>query len=191
MLVSRVIVLVKSNAEASHDLGAALLHALPVTPLEARNLPDEVGKLGTDMYVALALANMRIYMLGGLILAIIGIIAIGLANHTEDRRTFALLRIRGASPSQLWRALLAMLLSPALLGLLLGGAVALLAGFGLANYVWTLREIRTVVQFLPTRLVLSPLTGAVSLTMLLLLVAVASGFSWWEYRRTARENLRG
>ena len=35
----------------------------------------------------------------------------------------------------------------------------MLAGFGLANYVWKLREIRTVVQLLPTHLVVSLLDG--------------------------------
>jgi len=37
-----------------------------------------------------------------------------------------------------------------ILGLLLGAFSSLVAGFGLANYVWQLREIRTVVQLLPT-----------------------------------------
>ena len=189
VLVSRIIVLVKGSGGPSDALGSSLLAALPVTPLEAHSLPDEVTKLGTDMYVALALANLRIYMIGGLVLAIIAILAIGLVNHAEDRRTLGLLRLRGASPLQLWRFLVAMLLSPAILGWLLGSAVALVAGYGLANYVWDLREIRTVVQFLPTRFVVSSLTGVVGLVILGMLLVVASGFAWWEYRRTARENL--
>ena len=130
------------------------MRASPYPPLEIHDLEHEVGKVGTDMFIALALANMRIYLVGGLALALIAILAIAMANYAEDRRTLALLRIRGASPRDLWRFVVATLLSPALLGLLLGTFAAVLAGFGLANYVWKLREIRTVVQLLPTRLVL-------------------------------------
>jgi hypothetical protein len=83
-----------------------------------------------------------------------------------------------------------MLLSPALVGLALGAGSALLAGFGLANYVLRLREIRTVVELLPTRLVVSLLTAGIALFLLLVLVAVASGFSWWVYRHTAHKTMQ-
>jgi len=142
------------------------------------------------MYIALALANMRIYLLGGLVLALIAILAIAMANYSEDRRTLALLRIRGASPVSMWRFVVAMLLSPALVGLALGAASSVLAGFGLANYVWRLREIRTVVQLLPTRLVIAPLTAWVALLIVVILVGVASGFSWWVFRDTAHERVQ-
>jgi hypothetical protein len=114
-----------------------------------------------------------------------------MANYSEDRRTLALLRIRGASPAAMWRFVVAMLLAPALVGLALGAASSVLAGFGLANYVWRLREIRTVVQFLPTRLVVAPLTGWVALLLVVILVAVASGFSWWVFRRSAHASMVG
>ena len=142
------------------------------------------------MYISLALANMRIYLVGGLLLALIAILAVAMANYAEDRRTLALLRIRGASPNAMWRFVVAMLLSPALVGLGLGAASALLAGFGLANYVWKLREIRTVVQLLPTHLVVATLTVWVALLLMALLVAVASGFSWWVYRDTAHRSIQ-
>lgn len=82
------------------------------------------------------------------------------------------------------------MLSPALLGLVIGALAAVLAGYGLANCVWKLREIRTVVQLLPTHLVLSPLTGGVILLLVVLLIGVASVFSWYVYRRTAHETVR-
>ncbi len=41
----------------------------------------------------------------------------------------------------------------------------MLAGFGLANYVWKLREIRTVVQLLPTHLVVVALTVWIALLL--------------------------
>src|ERR1017187_6689129 len=155
--------------------------------MEAHNLPEEVRKVGSDMFVALAMENMHIYLLGGLLLALIAILAVSLVNYTEDHRTFALLRIRGASPEHIRRFLMAMLLSPALLGLVLGGLVALVAGFGLTNYVWKLRELKTVVQLLPTRLVISMLTLGIAAVLMILLLGVSWLFSVWVFRRTARE----
>jgi hypothetical protein len=191
LLIPRVIMLVSTDGtQDSAAFKQALIRASPYPPLELHDLEHEISKVGTDMFIALALANMRIYLVGGLLLALIAILAIAMANHAEDRRTLALLRIRGASPRDLWRFVVATLLSPALLGLVLGTFAALLAGFGLANYVWKLREIRTVVQLLPTRLVLSPLTGGVLVLLIVLLIGVASMFSWYVYRRTAHENVR-
>jgi hypothetical protein len=191
LLIPRIIMLVSSDGtRPTADVQQALVKASPFPPLEIHDLGHEIGKVGTDMFIALALANMRIYLIGGLALALIAIVAIAMANHAEDRRTLALLRIRGASPFQLWRFVVATLLSPALLGLVIGASAAVLAGFGLANYVWKLREIKTVVQLLPTRLVLSSLTAGVLVLLVVLLIGVASAFSWYVYRRTAHENVR-
>jgi len=191
LLIPRVIMLVSTDGtQDSVQFQQALVRASPYPPLELHDLEHEISKVGTDMFIALALANMRIYLVGGLLLALIAILAIAMANHAEDRRTLALLRIRGASPRDLWRFVVATLLSPALVGLVLGTFAAVLAGFGLANYVWKLREIRTVVQLLPTHLVLSSLTGGVLVLLVVLLIGVASMFSWYVYRRTAHENVR-
>ena len=191
VLIPRVIVLAKARpGVVPADLQPRLVAASPFPPLEAHNLTEEVSKVSTDMYIALALANMRIYLLGGIFLALIAIVAVAAANYVEDRRTLALLRIRGASPLRLWRFMLALLISPAVVGLLVGALVSLVAGYGLATYVWELREIRTVVQLLPTRLVVSPLWASVAALLLLLLVLVASGFSGWVYRRTAHSSLK-
>jgi ABC-type lipoprotein release transport system permease subunit len=169
----------------------AIAGANTFPPLEIHSLTQEMAKVGSDMYISLALANMRIYLVGGLILALVAILAIAMANYSEDRRTLGLLRIRGASPASMRRFVLAMLLSPALVGLALGATSAVLAGFGLANYVWKLREIRTVVQLLPTHLVISVLTAWIALLLVLLLVGVATGFSWWVYRHTAHRSMQG
>ncbi len=192
VLIPRVILLVSATEQADPAAFAdRLVKATPYAPLEIHDLDREIGKVGTDMFIALALANMRIYLIGGLALALIAILSIAMANYVEDRRTLALLRIRGASPRDMWRFVVAMLLSPALLGLILGTFTALIAGFGLANYVWKLREIRTVVQLLPTHLVVGPLTATVLVVLVVLLIGVASGFSWYVYRRTASEGVRG
>ena len=191
ILISRVIVLLRTEgAIDAAAFPAAVARAAPFPPLEIHSLSQEIGKLGSDMYISLALANMRIYLVGGLLLALVAILAVAMANYSEDRRTLSLLRIRGTAPLQMWRFVVAMLLSPALVGLLLGLLSSVLAGFGLANYVWRLREIKTVVQLLPTRLVLAPLTLWVALLLIALLAGVASGFSWWVFRNTARESMQ-
>ena len=141
------------------------------------------------MFVYLARANMNLYLLGGVLLALVSILTIALVNYSEDRRTLALLRIRGASPDHIRRFVIALILSPALLGFAVGGAVAVLAGYGLANYVWTLREIESVVQLLPTHLVASSLTVGVVVLILVILTGVAFFLGQWTFRRTARENL--
>ena len=190
LLLSRVIVLVTAkNGTDATALGSALASGLPYRPLEMHGLEQEMTKVGSDMYISLALANMRIYLLGGFLLTAIAIIAVSLTNYLEDRRTLALLRIRGVSPSEMWRFVVALLVSPALLGILLGVATAVVAGYGLASYVWRLREIRTVVQLLPTRLVPTELTVFVLSLIVVLLVGVATGFSWWVFRQTARQRI--
>ena len=192
ILVPRVIILVQADPDADPAaFRKGVVAATSFPPLEIHSLAQEVAKVGSDMYISLALANMRIYLVGGLALALVAILAIAVANYIEDRRTLALLRIRGASPVAMWRFVLAMLLSPALVGLALGTVTAGIAGYGLANYVWRLREIQTVVQLLPTRFVVAPLTLWVILLLLSLLVGVASSFSWWVFRRTAHESMRG
>ena len=102
------------------------------------------------MFVYLVRANMNLYLLGGVLLALVSILTIALVNYSEDRRTLALLRIRGASPDHIRRFVIALILSPALLGFAVGGGVAVLAGYGLANYVWTLREIESCSSCQPT-----------------------------------------
>jgi len=192
LLIPRIIVLLRTDGTADPvAFQKAIAAAAPFPPLEIHSLSQEIGKVGSDMYISLALANMRIYLVGGLLLALIAILAVATANYSEDRRTLALLRIRGASPASMWRFVVAMLLSPALVGLALGAGSSLLAGFGLANYVWRLREIRTVVQLLPTHLVVSPLSVGVVLLLIVMLVGVASGFSWWVFRDTAHESMQG
>lgn len=191
-LIPRVVVLAQAAPGTSPErleAAAAAPGALPFRPLEVNTLTREIRKVGSDMFISLALQNMRIFLVGGLLLAVVAILAVALANYVEDRRTIALLRIRGTSPRLIWRFFLATLLSPALLGLGLGAAVALLGGFGLANYVWKLRELKSVVHLLPTHLVVSIWTVLLALLLLALIVAAAWLFSVWIFRRTAREDI--
>lgn len=190
VLIPRIFLLVRTKENADP---AAVVKTISGTlrtrPLEVRELKRELKKVGGDMFIFLALENMRIYLAGGVLLALIAIMAIALTNYLEDRRTLGLLRVRGASPALLFRFFASSLLSPALLGLAVGVLVAGAAGYGLTNVIWNLRELRSVVHLLPTRLVVSSLTFWIGVGLLALIVAIALTFSLWVFRRAARETL--
>ncbi|MBI4489494.1 MAG: ABC transporter permease [Deltaproteobacteria bacterium] len=190
VLIPRILLLVhvKKNAETGAVV-KTVTAALKARPLEVRELKRELKKVGGDMFIFLALENMRIYLVGGVLLALIAILAIALTNYLEDRRTLGLLRIRGASPALLFRFFASSLLSPALVGLVIGILVAAAAGYGLTNLIWDLRELRSVVHLLPTRLVISGLTVWISIGLLVVIVGIALIFSLWVFRRTARETM--
>lgn len=190
VLIPRVLLLVRVKSEG--DPGAivkSLAQALRARPLEVRELKRELKKVGGDMFIFLALENMRIYLVGGVLLALIAILAIALTNYLEDRRTLGLLRVRGVSPAQLFRFFASSLLAPALLGLAVGLLVAGAAGFGLTNLIWSLRELKSVVHLLPTHLVISDWTVWISLGLLAVVVTIALLFSLWVFRRSARTSM--
>jgi len=190
VLIPRVLLLVRlkagSNAESAVKSVAA---ALKSRPLEVRELDRELKKVGGDMFIFLALENMRIYLVGGMLLALIAIAAIALTNYLEDRRTLGLLRVRGASPALLFKFFASMLLAPAVAGLAIGVAVAAAAGFGLTNLIWNLRELKSVVHLLPTRLVVSGLTVWTGVALFAVIGGIALLFSLWVFRRSARERM--
>jgi hypothetical protein len=171
------------------DLRRAVLSVLPAEPLQVRELQDEVARLGSDMYIFLARRNVQIYLLGGVLMALIGIIAVALSNYAEDRRTLALLRIRGCGPRELLQFLSAGLSAPAAAGLAFGAAIALLVGYGITNLVWRLRELRTIMLYLKTQLAMSMQTAWVGGFLILSVVVVLVLLSRWLFRRTAREAL--
>ncbi len=190
VLIPRIFLLirVKKNADTAAVV-KTVTGELRARPLEVRELQQELKKVGRDMFNFLALENMRIYLVGGVLLALIAILAIAVTNYLEDRRTLGLLRVRGVSPGLLFRFFASSLLSPALLGLIVGMLVACAAGYGLTNVIWDLREIRSVVHLLPTRFVISDLTVWISLGLLGVITAIALIFSLWVFRRTARETM--
>jgi hypothetical protein len=190
VLIPRILLLVRLKPDG--DAGSivkSLSQALKARPLEVRELKRELKKVGGDMFIFLALENMRIYLVGGVLLALIAILAIALTNYLEDRRTLGLLRVRGVSPAQLFRFFASSLLAPALLGLVVGLLVAGAAGFGLTNLIWSLRELKSVVHLLPTHLVISDWTVWISLGLLAVVVTIALLFSLWVFRRSARTSM--
>ena len=78
---------------------------------------------------------------------------------------------------------------PNLPGLVLGALVALIVGFGITRLVWELRQILTILSLLPSHLALSWQTAEVALLLIVMLLAIAYGFSRWIFRRSARESL--
>lgn len=190
VLIPRVLLLVRVKPNGGTDMIVqSLTQALKARPLEVRELKRELKKVGGDMFIFLALENMRIYLVGGVLLALIAILAIALTNYLEDRRTLGLLRVRGVSPAQLFQFFASSLLAPALLGLAVGLLVALAAGFGLTNLIWSLRELKSVVHLLPTHLVVSEWTVWISLGLLAVVVTIALLFSLWVFRRSARTSM--
>lgn len=190
VLIPRIFLLVRTKKDSGPAaVVKTVAGSLRARPLEVRELKQELKKVGGDMFIFLALENMRIYLAGGVLLALIAIMAIALTNYLEDRRTLGLLRVRGASPALLFRFFASSLLSPALLGLVVGMLVAGVAGYGLTNVIWDLRELKSVVHLLPTRIVISGLTIWISLGLLAVILAIALVFSLWVFRRTARETI--
>jgi hypothetical protein len=190
VLVPRVLLLVRLKSEQGADAAVkAIAGALRARPLEVRVLGRELKKIGGDMFIFLALENMRIYLAGGMLLALIAIAAIALTNYLEDRRTLGLLRVRGASPGVMFKFFASMLLAPALAGLVIGVVIAAAAGFGLTNLIWDLREIKSVVHLLPTHLVLSGATVWIGAGLFVVIGGIALLFSLWIFRRSARERM--
>lgn len=190
VLLPRVVAVVRPRPGVSPSaLREIVRTALPVAPIEIRDVNDETARLGSDMYIYLARQNFEIYLIGGLLLSIIGIVAVALSNHAEDRRVLALLRIRGCGPRGLLAFSAPGLFAPSLVGLVLGAAVALVVGFGITRLVWELRQILTVLNLLPSRLAVSWQTVEVALLLIAVLLAIAYGFSRWMFRRSAREGL--
>ncbi|MBX9738464.1 MAG: hypothetical protein K2X62_00240 [Beijerinckiaceae bacterium] len=190
VLVPRVVISVAATPGAD---GAALrrnvLAAAGVEPLETRDLASEMQRLGSDMYIYLARQNVQIYLFGGFLLALIGIYAVAYANYLEDRRTLALLRIRGAGPGDVVRFFLPNVLGPSLVGLVIGGGVALLVGFGITKLIWELRQLQTVLNYLPTRLAVSYEFAAVAAILVAIIAGIVYLFSRWIFARTARQSL--
>ncbi len=190
VLIPRVVLSIAGKPGTSPaQLRDAVLANLDGPPFDIRDLRTEIGRLGSDMYIFLARQNVQIYLLGGFLLSLIGILAIAYANYVEDRRTLALLRIRGAGPVDAVRFFLPNVLGPSLIGLVIGALVSLVVGFGITRLVWELRQLQTVMNYLPTRLAVSEQTGLIALLLVVLLLGIVLVFGRWVFARTARQSL--
>lgn len=166
-----------------------ILRSLPVEPSSIRTYEEEIGKIGSDMYIFLARQNVQIYLIGGLLLAIIGILSVAYTNYLEDRRTLGLLRIRGAGPMHMLRFFGSGIFAPSYIGLLLGVIVSLIVGFGITNLVWELREVKNILLYLTTRIAVSDLTIIIGVVLFGIITIVGLVFSQWAFRKSVREGL--
>jgi hypothetical protein len=188
---SRAVFLISAASGVSKEDLIGRLHAhLPWKPDQVRWEADERKRLGKDMFVSLALENMRVYMLGSLLLACASVAAIALANFLADQRTFGLLRLRGLAPSLLLRIALSFFLLPVVAGVLLGIAVGAVSGYGLSQAIWDLPRIYGIGAFLANRLTVSLTAVGIILTLSAIFVSVTWGLGSWLFRRTAREAIR-
>jgi hypothetical protein len=188
---SRVVFLISTkDGAAKPDLIARLNSRLPWKPEQARWEADERQRVGKDMFVSLALENMRVYMIGSLLLACASVAAIALSNFVADQRTFGLLRLRGVAPSLLLRIALAFFLLPVLAGVVVGIAVGAVSGYGLSQAIWDLPRVVGVGGFLANRLTLTASAVGIIATLSAIFAAVAMALGLWLLRTTAREAIQ-
>jgi hypothetical protein len=190
VLMQRLVLTIEPNSGVSPaELKQAVLAALPSEPMQVRELDEEVARLGSDMYIFLARQNVQIYLFGGVLMALIGILAMAFTNYVEDRRTLGLLRIRGCGPREIFQFLSAGLSAPAAVGLIFGALIALLVGYGITNLIWKLHDLKTIMIYLHTHLMVSWQTVTVGGLLILIVLAIVLFFSRWIFKRSARESL--
>jgi hypothetical protein len=191
VLPARAVFLVRTKSgQADEALATSLVAQLPVKPEEVRWDALEQQRVSKDMFIALALENMSVYVIGGLLLALAAVAAIGVVNYLADHRTLALLRLRGVPLPVLLRISLSIFLIPVLLGVATGLALGAVAGYGVSQAIWELPRVYGVAGFLSNRLVFSQTAWAIVALFSVVLTAIAIGFGLWQFRRTAREALR-
>lgn len=191
VLPSRSVVVVKTQSgEVDDKFADEIAATLPFRPQEMRWQLSERKRVGKDMYISLALENMKVFMIGGLILSLCSVAAIGLANFLADRRTFGLLRLRGLPLSLLFRISLAMFLTPVLAGLLIGVVLGTIAGFGISQAIWELPRVGGIAGLLKNQVVFSYTAFLSTVVFSLILSAIAVVFGLWPIRSSAREAAR-
>jgi hypothetical protein len=168
---------------------ANILKSLPVEPSNIRVYGEEVKKVGSDMYIFLARQNVKIYLIGGLLLATIGILSIAYANYIQDRRTLGLLRIRGVGPRHMLQFFGPSIFAPSFIGLVLGIFVSLVVGYGITNLVWQLRAVKNILLYLTTHIAISQTSVLITAGLFVLIASIGVIFSRWAFRKTAREGL--
>jgi len=189
VLPSKAVFLVNTRSVDSPEQISALIGSLPVSPDTVRTRSSEIQKVGKDMLISLALENMKVLMMGGLILAVAGVFVAGIANFIAERRTLGLLRLRGVPLPLLLRISLSMFLVPVLVGVFLGMLLGAVSGYGIAQAIWELPRVYGFGGFLENHLLVTATAWSIVLVFTVILSAVALGFGLWPFRRSAREGV--
>jgi hypothetical protein len=187
VLPSKAVFVVRTSEPVNDATIERLLASIPTQPQSVRSVPGERERISADMFVSLALANMKVFMIGGLVMAVFGVIVVGITNFIAERRTFSLLRLRGLPWGLLIRISLGMFLVPVLIGVLLGGALGTLAGYGLAEAIWEVPRVYGVAGFLGNSLAVSPAAVGIVAVFAVILSIAAGVFAFWPLRNSARE----
>ncbi|OFV96185.1 MAG: hypothetical protein A3F68_04985 [Acidobacteria bacterium RIFCSPLOWO2_12_FULL_54_10] len=188
VLPSKAVFIVRTKSGDVDDQTAMnIAESLPIRPQEVRWKNAESKRVSKDMFISLALENMKVFMIGGLLLALASVSAIGVANYLADRRTFGLLRLRGLPIPMLLRLSVSMFLTPVLGGLVIGVLLGIISGYGLSQVVWELPRVLGVAGFLSNRLVLTFAAATSVIVFTLVLTAIAVAFGLWPARKSPRE----
>jgi hypothetical protein len=190
VIPSRVVFLVNTTTELDADGIDRLIAGLPIKPQNVRWQGAERQNVSKDMFISLALGNMKVFMVGGLILAIAGVFVVGLANFIAERRTFSLLRLRGLPLPLLLRVSLSMFLIPVIVGIALGILLGMVSGYGISQAIWELPRIYGMAGFLDNHLTISLVSWGIVASFGITLTLVAVGFGLWPFRNTAREAIK-
>jgi hypothetical protein len=73
--------------------------------------------------------------------------------------------------------------------LVIGALISLAVGFGITKLIWDLRQLQTVMGYLPAHLAVSAETGIILLVLALLLIGIVLIFGRWVFAKTARQSL--
>ncbi len=63
---------------------------------------------------------------------------------------------------------------PSLIGLIVGALISLAVGFGITKLIWELRQLQTVMGYLPTRLAVSEQTFLIAAILIALVVGIVA-----------------
>jgi hypothetical protein len=187
---SRVVLLVNTKGNIGTEEAHDLIGKLPLEPQSVRFQTQEIENVNKDMFISLALGNMWVFMIGGLILAVSGIFVVGLVNFVAERRTFSLLRLRGMPLSVLLRVSLSMFLLPVILGIGLGILLGAVSGFGMAQAIWDVPRVYGVAGLLDNHLIFTSTAWQIVFGFCSVLILIALAFGLWPFRLTAREAIR-
>lgn len=191
-LLSRVVVHIQGGGDENRlvaQLVKAQARGLLPPAAAVNSKSQESSRLSSDMFIYLALENIKVFMIGGVLVALAGLIAIAIVNFIEGKRLFALLRLRGSSPAQLMRVVMSDLVAPLTVGACIGVPVGLVTGYGLTNAIFALPGAASILQILPVHLTLSWLVAGFVISVLGFFFLWALSLSSWIFRKTAREAL--
>jgi len=190
VIPSQAVILLKMEGKIDAMAIKKLADYIPSKPQAIRWRGQERRNVSKDMFISLALGNMKVFMIGGLILAVAGVFAVSLASFRAEKRTLSLLRLRGIPLPTLLRISLSMFLIPVVIGAALGVLLGAISGYGISQAIWELPRIYGMAGALENQFVFSQMAWNIIAIFGGVLTCVGLGFGLWSFRRTARESIK-